>query len=242
MKAKERHQLKQNDFAETAGQVMTWLTENRDRAVMIGIAVVLVLAIGGGYMYWRRYTADQAGALFGMAMAESQAPVVPAPTVPGATQSPGTYPTEAARDQAALAAFQQVASSYPSTVSGIAARYHVGSTLLAMGRYQEAEAAFNEAAKTAGSSFYASMAQLGAAEAALAQGKNDDAIKILTDLSGQRDGVLPVDGVLMQLGRAQLKAGKKQDARAAFKRVVDEFPNSPYVASAQQELAGLPTS
>ena len=49
--------------------------------------------------------------------------------------------------------------------------------------------------------------------------------------------MLPVDGVLMELARACLKAGKTQDARAAFKRVVDEFPESSYVAEARQQLA-----
>ena len=53
---------------------------------------------------------------------------------------------------------------------------------------------------------------------------------MLTDLSAQRDGALPVDGVLMELARVCRKAGKTQEARAAFKRVVDEFPESGYVA------------
>jgi outer membrane protein assembly factor BamD (BamD/ComL family) len=41
----------------------------------------------------------------------------------------------------------------------------------------------------------------------------------------------------MELGRASLKAGKTAEARAAFKRVVDEFPESTFVADAQQRLA-----
>ena len=36
--------------------------------------------------------------------------------------------------------------------------------------------------------------------------------------------------------QANLKAGKTQDARAVFKRVVDEFPTSTYAAAAQQAL------
>ena len=36
-----------------------------------------------------------------------------------------------------------------------------------------------------------------------------------------------------------VKAGKPQDARAAFKRVVDEFPQSSYSADARQQLALL---
>jgi outer membrane protein assembly factor BamD (BamD/ComL family) len=64
-------------------------------------------------------------------------------------------------------------------------------------------------------------------------------VKALTDLAAQRDGALPVDGVLMELARTSLKAGKTQDARAAFKRVVDEFPQSVYAADARQQMAAI---
>jgi hypothetical protein len=82
------------------------------------------------------------------------------------------------------------------------------------------------------------MARLGLATALSGQSKHDEAIKILTDLSGDRDGALPVDAVLMELGRACLKAGKLADARAAFKRIVDNFPDSQFVTEARQHLVG----
>ena len=43
----------------------------------------------------------------------------------------------------------------------------------------------------------------------------------------------------MQLGRAALVAGKKDDATRAFTRVVDEFPQSLYVSEAKEKLAEL---
>jgi outer membrane protein assembly factor BamD (BamD/ComL family) len=73
----------------------------------------------------------------------------------------------------------------------------------------------------------------------MAAGKTDEAIKIYTELAAARDSALPVDGLLMELARASQKAGKPQDARAAFKRVVDEFPESTYTADARQQLAAL---
>jgi TolA-binding protein len=83
------------------------------------------------------------------------------------------------------------------------------------------------------------MAKLGRVEALAGQNKYDDAIKTLTDLSALRDSKLPVDGVLMELARVCRKAGKMQEARAAFKRVVDEFPESGYVSEAKQQLATM---
>jgi TolA-binding protein len=238
MKAQERHHLKQNDFVATVARVSAWFVQNRDRVMMGAVAVVVVIVVGGGYLFWRKHTSDQASAMFGAAMAIVEAPIAPASTLPGAGQTPGTYPTDKARQEAALAAFQQVATSYPSTDSGIAARYQAAAALLTLGRLNEAEQAFQDVAGK-GSSLYSSMARLGVAETLVAEGQYDKAIKAYTDLSADRDGPLPVDGVLMQLARACMKAGKPAEARAAFKRVVDEFPESNFVTEARQKLALL---
>ncbi|HKW03302.1 MAG TPA: tetratricopeptide repeat protein [Vicinamibacterales bacterium] len=239
MKAQERRHLKENEFAATTIQVVETLRENRDRVVMWSVAIIAIVAIGGGYWYWHKHTNDEASSMLGIGMSIAQAPVVPPPTLPGATQTAGTYPTDQARQEAALQAFQQVATQYPSSPSGLAARYQMGVALLALGRLPEAEQAFSAVADKGGTSLYGSMAKLGRAETLRYQGKFDDAIKALTDLAADRDGMLPVDGVLMQLAETCLKAGKTQEARAAFKRVVDEFPDSGYVAEARQQLTNI---
>jgi TolA-binding protein len=55
-------------------------------------------------------------------------------------------------------------------------------------------------------------------------------------LATQKDGKMPVDAVLMRLGRAYELAGKGNDARQTYQRVVDEFPQSSYAALARKEL------
>jgi TolA-binding protein len=171
-------------------------------------------------------------------MTIAQAQIVPAPTVPGATQAPGTYPTEAARADAALAAFRDVIAQHASSNAARGARYHIAAMLLAVNRLPEAEAAFREAMEPDDSSLYATVSQLGLAEALVAQGKYDEGIRILNDLAGNRDGDLPIDGVLMRLGHASMKAGRAQEARAFYRRVADEFPQSPYAAEARQKAGG----
>jgi TolA-binding protein len=168
----------------------------------------------------------------------SQSPITPAPSLPGATQPPGTFPTEEARSEATIKAYRQVIESFPGTDAAIVAGYQMGSELLLAKRPADAQQAFHVVAGS-GSPFYASLARLGEAEALMAQSKYDDAIKIYTDLAADRNGTLPTDGLLMELARAAQKAGKSQDARAAFKRVVDEFPDSGYAADAKAQLAAL---
>ena len=239
MKAQERHHLKQNEFAETAARVAAGMAQYRDRLVGIVAVVVVGAAVIGGYLWWQGRTSSRADALFGRAVSIAQAQIAPAPTLPGATQAPNTYPTEQARQAAALQAFQEIALAYPSTATGTAAKYHVAALFLEAGRLPEAEQAFRGVVTDAGRSLYGPTARLGLASVLSAQAKHDEAIKILTDLSGDRDGALPVDAVLMELGRACLKAGKIPEARAAFKRIVDSFPDSSFVAEARQRLTTM---
>jgi len=239
MKAKERHELKQNEFAQTALRAVAWMSAHRDRAATIAIGVVAVIGLALGYAWWQRSTNDRAGALLGAAAAITQSPIAPASTVPGAQQPAGTFPTEEARLEAALKAYEEVVATYPSSDAALTAQYAIATELLGAGRADEAERRFDDVIGRAGSSLYGALARLGRGQALLAQGKHDDAIALFTELSADRASQLPLDGVLIHLARASVSAGRPDDARAAFKRIVDEFPASTYVAEARQELTRL---
>ena len=138
MKAQERHHLKQDEFTVRASRLADRVASNLNR-ILIGGAAAIVLALAAwGYVSYQSRTADQANALLGAALTIEQARIAPAPTIPGATQAAGTYPTEAARGEAALAAFQKVIDAYPSHEMGTAARYHRGAVLLTLGRGADA--------------------------------------------------------------------------------------------------------
>ena len=240
MKGTERHRLKQNEFARTvahAQEVMA--TRGRDIGVLV-VAVIVAVALAGGYALWRQNRNEKASALLAQGLSVEEAPVVapaaPAPGSPVPLQQSGTYPTEQARLEAALPKLQQAADAYPNTDAGITARYHLAGVLAALGRFAEAEQRYKEVVDKAGNKLYGRTARLGLAEAQVAQGKYDQAITIYQELSTDKSSQLPIDGVLMQLGRAYKKAGKKNEAAHAFTRVVDEFPQSLYAADARREM------
>lgn len=239
MRAHERQHLKRNEFAIRVARITEILATYRDRVILGAVIVAVLVVAGAAYSWWRGNTAEKAGAMLGVAMTIYEAPIVPAPTVPGATQQVGTYPSQVARDEAALTAFQQIIDAYPSTTAGIAARYHHAASLMALGRFADAERGFQAASDAAGSTVFGPMAKMGLAEVFVASGQFDKGVQIFEALAADRDGMLPVDGVLMQLARAYEKAGKAAEARTAYKRVVDEFPDSLYVPQARTELVKL---
>ena len=239
MKSTERHRLKENEVASTVARLTETYDAYRQQITLGLVAVAVIVAAVVGFMMWRNQTSSQAAAMLADAMTAERAQVAPAPAPGATTPAPapaGSYPTEKARNEAALAKFMAVADAHPSSDAGIAARYHAAATLVALGRYPEAQQRYQEVMDRAGESIYGQMAKLGKANAEVAAGKFDGAIAVYTALSADKDGALPVDGILMQLGRACNAAGKAGDARQAFKRIVDEFPQSPYSAEAKRAL------
>jgi tetratricopeptide (TPR) repeat protein len=244
MKSNERHKLKENDLAHTVARTREMVNQRRNEVMVLVIAVIAVTVAIGGYFAWRASREGKSQALLASALAVAEAPVyTPPPPAPGSAppvQPPGTFRTERERLEAALPRLQTAADAYPNSAAGLTARFHLASTLAALGRYAEAEQRYQEVIQKAGSkSIYRQTAKLGVGEAQLAQGKGDAAIATFKELSTDTTSQLPVDGVLMQLGRATSAAGKADEATRAFTRVVDEFPQSLYASEAKEKLAGL---
>lgn len=238
MKRTERRHLRENPV-ETFTRQAREAIENRGRETA-GI-VALTVVVGGaaiGYFGWRQHVQTKAHALLAEAMTVQDARVGP-PPAPGTPANGIYFPTERERSQAALTKFKIAADAYPSTDAGIYARYQEGALSLGLGTPPGAAAAFQQVIEKAGDGFYGQMARLGLAEAHARAGQFDLAINAFKDLAQRKDGPLPVDGILMQLGRTYLEAGKKADAQQTFNRIVDEYPESPFAGDARRELEAL---
>jgi TolA-binding protein len=247
MKRIERRKLKENDFAESVARARTVIAQRQRDITVLVVVIVAAVAVVGGFLGWRASRNAKATDLLATALAKAEAPVVtppaPAPGSPPPVQQPGTFRTERERMEAALPLFLQAADKYPNTDAGLTARYRAAGILAELGRYAEAEQRYQEVIARAGSSsLYGRTARLGLAEAQLAQQKNDAAVATLKELSTDSNSQLPLDGVLMQLGRACQQAGKKDEATRAFTRIVDEFPQSLYAGDAKEKIAELKRS
>lgn len=239
MKRTERHRLKENEVASTVARAKE-VYETYRKPILAGVvALTVIVVLAVALVAWRSQTAGQARAMLADAMAAERAQVAPAPAAGTTAPAPppaGSYPTEKARNEAALAKFMAVANAYPSSDAGIAARYHAAAMLTALGRNTEAVKRYQEVLDRSGSSVYGQMSKLGMADAQVAAGQYDQAIAVYKEMSANKDGYLPVDGILMQLARAYGAAGKQADARQTFKRIVDEFPQSAYSAEAKRAM------
>jgi tetratricopeptide (TPR) repeat protein len=242
MKRSERHRLKENDLTHALNEAAARMTEQRRTyGVVAGVVAVVVLA-AFGYWAWHTRNETRAQVLLTEALTIVQSPVdVPKPDAGGKiVQAAGTYPTINARAEAGLAKFMQVGNSYPSTRAGIAARYYAAAALAMLGRPQEAAARYQEVIDKAGAKdFYGRMAQLGLIETLVEAKQYDQAIAKAQVLANANDDALPRDAMLMELGRVYVAAGRKNEARQTFDKVVTEFPDSAFSEEAKTMIASL---
>jgi len=246
MKSIERHKLKENEFARTVAQAREVLdTRKRDITTMLVGLIVLAVAIGG-YVWWRQVRSAGANEMLASAIAVYDAPVVPlaapAPGSPAPLPQAGTYATEREKLQAALPKFREAADKYPNTTAGLVARFHLAGVLAALGQYPEAEQRYQEVIGKGNNTIYGRTAKLGLADTQVAQGKYEPAINAYTELSRDTASQIPVDSVLMQLGRAYVLAGRKEEAARTFDRIIQEFPQSVYAADARKEADAVKKS
>jgi tetratricopeptide (TPR) repeat protein len=242
MKRTERHHLKENELAVSLRHAQATAQRYRRQITWGTIAVLVVVASGVGYAVWRGRVHAQAREELAAAIAITQAPVNLPPAAGSPPPQPGGYASEQARLEAALPKFMAVAERFPSTAAGIAARYHAGSIQAALGRPAEALARYREVQQRDPRGLYGRMAHLGEADAHMQARQYDEAItiyKALVDSNASNDGNLPLDGLLVQLGRAYVGAGKATEARQTFTHVLDQFPDSPFLTEARRELDRL---
>ena len=244
MKSTDRHKLKENEFAHTVARTRDIVNSRSGEVTTIAVGVLVAVVALGVYFGWKGSRDGKSTTLLASALAVAEAPIVtPPPPAPGSAppiQPPGSYRSERERLEAAVPLLQKAADAYPGSDAGITARYRLAASLAELGRYAEAEQRYQEVVqKTGAKDIYHYTARLGVGEAQLAQSKGDAALTTFRDLASDTNSSLPVDGVLMQLGRAAVLAGKKDDATRAFTRVVDEFPQSLYVSEAKEKVAEL---
>ena len=243
MKRSERHHLKENELAAFVQRSRDVLTERRGQIVGGLVALVIVLAAILGYMTWRGRAEARAAVLLTDAStvldAQVAAPPPATPGQPAAKPPAGTYSSEQAKLEAALPKLAAVYTQYPSTDSGLAARYYAANALAALGRRAEAESRYREVADADQGGLYGEMARMGLADLLAGAGQHDRAITIYKELSADPKAGLPVDGVLMQLGRVYTQAGRRSEAQQTYTRIVKEFPESLYAPEAKKALENL---
>jgi TolA-binding protein len=248
MKSDHRHDLKKNELASSLGKLQEFAGPRGRTLSVVVIGALVVAVIAAGVVLVRQRSESRGQDLLAEALVALNARVVPTAAAgapgdaPAAAQfgATGTFSTEAAKLNAALPKLKAAADAYPDATAGITARYHMAGALSALGRHEEAITAFDEVVTRAGANtLYGRMAKLGKADAEARAGKLDAAIATWKTMVTQDAAELPVDAILIELGRAYVTKGNPTEAKQTFTQIVDQHPDSPYASEARTTLESL---
>jgi tetratricopeptide (TPR) repeat protein len=236
VRSSTRHQLKQNSFAETTVEAISWTKEHEKTltAAAIVVAVIVALAIGG-YAFVN-YRNQQASQELSSALQKYNAPIRPA----GQPASPLelSYATGAERAKVANADFARIADKYSFTRNGRIARYFEGITLHDMGDNSGAEKQLQQVA-VSWDKETASLAKLALASIDQDAGKTQQAIDLYKALMEKPTTTVGKTTAQFELANLYESNHQPLEAIKIYEQMQKDYPTSPVGQLASQKLQTL---
>lgn len=191
-----RKELKSDRFALEVEHTVTFFGEHQKELIRYGGAALVVIALIVGYFMYsgRQHMVRQD--LLARAISIQEAPV--GPPQPGVNLN---FPTQDVHDQAALKAFADIQTQYPSSDEGHIAHYYIASIKADQGKLAEAEKDFKEVADQDPSK-YGALAKLALAQIYFSDGRADQGEALLRDLIAHPTILVSSDQATITLARA----------------------------------------
>ncbi len=227
-----RRDMKRNELAETVGKTVGYVSEHKK-----GVAEIVAIGVGiavlvGGFLLYRAWTERSAGKALSSALEVLSTPLASDLAPDPAARAAKTYPNAAAR-RAEAEKFLRQAARHGSTAPGRAAQVILAAD--GADKAPQSIEVFEKAARQ-GKSETAAVAEIDAARLLASSGKTAEAIDRLKRAIDSPSTAAPKDALLFTLGQIYEQSGAPADARAAYQRLINDFPNSPYRADARQKV------
>ncbi len=233
----------QQTLTETSG----WLVRNL--TYILGIAAILILAVGATYL-WRSFQQSSQAEVqnkFSDALAKYHARVAEeedfssdSAEVEGSPPSTKyEYATAQERSEAALSAFREVTEEYPGTRLGTFAQYYVGLALIDLDIEAEAREELNSLIAEAKFPDIVNLARNALAQLAVSEGNEEEAIRLLNEILDEPSSNFPQQMVLMRLAESYEAVGDSQAALRTYRRVSAEYPGSTFATKSDAKIDAL---
>jgi tetratricopeptide (TPR) repeat protein len=233
-----KRQIKEDEFKSAIVRAFDW-SKLHSAEVRITAAVAVVLAVVlGAVGYFQGAQRKEAERTFAEAVETFSASV----SAPGEAPARGGKSFSSAQEKytQAAAAFDGLARKFPSRPEGLRARYLAALSRVEIGQYSEAEKALTEiAADRRAAALEPALARLALGDLYRRSGQTDKAVTAFRELAADPTSALPRDSALMSLAGTLEDAKRLAEARASYKRLSEEFPQSVYAAEAQRRALRL---
>ena len=222
-----RKEMKRNDLAESVRHTFDYVTHHRRGVTETVAAAAALLIVVGGFLVFRVWRERQAGQDLSAGLEVLSLPLA---SEPAAKNAPRSFSSEAERSKESASELAKAAA-----ISGVAAGRAAAVVLAARATAPADVDAFAKAARES-SREIATAGEIGAARLLASQGKVPEAIDRLRRAIDSKRTTAPKDALLFALGEICEQAGNPAEGKAAFERIVNEFPDSPYRQDARQKI------
>lgn len=234
MDRQHRKELKHDKFVDELGTLSARAKANQRLLLTVTAAALALALIGYGIYFYRSNREQQAQVALGKAIDTIQSPLLPAA---GGQAMPGAkYKTEQERTAAAETQFRDVASKYSGSDAADVADLYLARIDAAKGNTASAQTKLQKFVDDHPKSMLVGAARFSLYQLRIENGQSQQVINELQQqIAKPADSVLPADTMLVLLAHAYDAQGNADKSKDAYRRIVTEFPDSPYAVEAQRK-------
>ena len=239
-----RKELKQRDALAQAAQPLTaGLERHWKRIILVVGAVGVAVALTSIVLSLSGRKREQAAAMLGLVLADSDKPVLGTPAMPEADpkqKASEYFNTEEQKQQAVSDKAGALAQKYPGTPAASTTLITEGDALYRLGKYAQALQSYEAyLKKSEAQDIFRAYAMLGRAYALAGEGKPDDALAAAKDLADHAPGGFGRDLGLLAEGRLYQQAGQTEQAKQAYRTLKIDFADTAAGREASERLTLL---
>jgi predicted negative regulator of RcsB-dependent stress response len=228
-----RKQIKQDEFISLVDESVHWIGQNWRQAAM-GLGGVLAVALlWWGVTAFMGSRSEAGGQAIADALAIYETPLSSAATVAGKS----TFATDTERLAAAEKAFEAVRSRYWLTPQARIADLYLARIAADRGDQTLAIRKLGEITSKRSDDPLVRLAMLDLIRLRVARGEGPQLVSDLEAMVAGKDPRLPRDAALFELAKLWDHEAKPDEANRLYRKLVEDFPESPYRIDAQQRLA-----
>ena len=217
-----RKHLKENEFVSVMDTLIHWFTENWRPIAAAVSAVSVVALIWWGVSSWTGAKTEKASYSLSLAVSAYQ-----------------TARAESGDLSEARTQLEEVAAKFGRSDQADMARIYIAQLDIAAGDLDAARETLVQLVGRHRSDAIGRIASLDLIHLRVASGQGAEVAKELEAMVVGKDTRLPRDVALFELGEVFITEQDTEQAREYFQKLVDEFPESPYLAQARQRLAEI---
>ena len=232
MDRQHRRELKHDKFVDEVGVLTDRARANQRMLILIGAAAIAIAVIAYGIYFYRDTQERKAQATLAKAIETIESPLI----VEASPNKDARFKTDAERSAAAEKEFKAVQATYGGTDAADVAKVYLARISSGRGDIPGARKLLQEFIDEHPKHLLAEGARYSLYTLRIDGGEIQQVITELNAEVAKAEPVLPADSLLALLARAYEVQGNSQNARDTYRRIVTEFPDSPFVLEAQRRI------